>query len=57
MDNNKCEIGNIRYDVAVFIDNHPILSKYEGKDYYRIEDDLVAFVESILEKEKCRIEK
>lgn len=47
---NKCENGTIRNDVAEFIDNNPLLSKYTGDKYYQLEDAIVDFLSQESEK-------
>ena len=41
------DVKTIREEVAIFLDQHPILSKYTGEDYYTIEDSIVSLIEYI----------
>lgn len=43
---DECAVGTIREKVAQFIDKTPVLSKFEGEQYYDLEDALVGFIEN-----------
>ena len=50
MRNNKfwdeCNEGSLREAIAIFIDSSPLLSKFTGEKYYKLEDSLAEFIES-----------
>ena len=41
---NSCEKGTLRFEVSRFIENHPLLAKFDGENYWRLENDLVSFI-------------
>ena len=40
----QCYLDSVRETVAEFIDNSPLLNKYKDKEYYELEDSLVALI-------------
>ncbi len=42
---NECSNGSIRKKIAEFIDNSPTLSSFKGNKFYKLEDELVEFIE------------